>query len=420
MQKDILTQAQVIVIIKEIIEYFKDLYRIWLREKREIGVRYIREKPALGVIQCKLILAEKFLKRLKKLILYLNQNPHIGINYERKFLNLYEVEEVSDDTLWSYILLKNRESNLILAPQKKITSNIYENRWVKGFLLILIREMNRCIKEIENYEEKYKIEEYKNKLEEIKEKIEDEKRKIFPLLYLDFLNEIEPQFELKPTSVIKYNPLYNQIYRLYLEFNSFYLPCDMHSLNMGSLDEWYLYELWVFLKIFKQCREKFGENFKIINFFEEENGRIKLKIGELEEEKGQNAYIRWENGWELHYQKYFSTNERVGSYTEGVKPDVVIIDDKKNYYIFDAKEMLIKDLFREKGRNAIAQIHMYKECIKDLKTKENVVKGGYIVAPDISYEKKKYFDNEWRKEWGFGILIFQPDGKIDNIFEILE
>ncbi|MEN3047076.1 MAG: hypothetical protein ABDH49_08935 [Candidatus Hydrothermales bacterium] len=59
----------------------------------------------------------------------------------------------------------------------------------------------------------------------------------------------------------------------------------MGKLELSSFDEWLLFELWVFFEIFNQCKEKFGENFRLEKFFEEKERRIKLKIGELEKKK---------------------------------------------------------------------------------------------------------------------------------------
>lgn len=422
MARKILDEEDLKIIIKDITRYFRDIYRVWIEEKDKIGIRYVKEKPTIGAIQFSLIYRTNFLERVRKTILYLNNNPHIGIEEKREFLNPYEIEGIDDNTVYFYISLREGKSNLLVAPKRIITSNIYENRWAKGFLISILKEMNRIVKEIEGYEEKVD-EKRKEKLNELKEKIKREKKKIIPLMNLDFLKDLKPDFGLKPTSVIKYNPIYHRIYKFWFEFNSFYLPFNPELLDIEYIDEWKLFELWVFFKILDRMKERF-EIEEVKNFFEIEKGRIKLKIGGIKEGK-ERACIEFKNKWKLYYQKCFHDKEKIGSYTVPVTPDFTIVDSDGNYYIFDAKEMLIKDLFKEgreekkEKRDPISQIHQYKECIRDLTTGENVVKGAYIIIPKRKgMVDEKYYDNNWRKKWGFGILIFDPKEGVEDIWEI--
>ncbi|MEN3047075.1 MAG: nuclease domain-containing protein [Candidatus Hydrothermales bacterium] len=90
--------------------------------------------------------------------------------------------------------------------------------------------------------------------------------------------------------------------------------------------------------------------------------------------------------------------------------------------IFDAKKVSVKGLISEEEveerRTAIAQLHQYKEAIIDFKTKERVVKGAYAVIPrkarlPLSYEK--FFDDEYRKKYGFGVYVFEILGEKEEV-----
>jgi len=193
-----------------------------------------------------------------------------------------------------------------------------------------------------------------------------------------------------------------------------------------------------------------------MDLFKIDGNRIKLKIGEIEENKYESAKIEWEN-YSLYYQRQFEYNKTgIGSYTIKVRPDVIIEkreNSKIKMIIFDAKKMEAEDLVKDredielstdrlneyienlfsdeidketakskliqyvKGlikldrRTAIAQLHQYKECIVDFDNNgERIVKGAYAVIPrkgNVEDEEyMKFFEDEYRTEWGFGAFVF--------------
>jgi predicted component of viral defense system (DUF524 family) len=275
------------------------------------------------------------------------------------------------------------------------------------------------------------------------------------LLNLEFISDIKPEFEIRITPIIMNNPYYNAIYRFFIKWQSLCFPFEAKDLNLQSLDEWRLYELWVFVKIYKKLREKFGEP-KEMDLFKIDGNRIKLKIGEIEENKYESAKIEWEN-YSLYYQRQFEYNKiGIGSYTIKVRPDVIIEkreNSKIKMIIFDAKKMEAEDLVKDREdielsidrlneyienlfsgeidketakskliqyvngliklnrRTAIAQLHQYKECIVDFDNNgERIVKGVYAVIPrkgNVEDEEyMKFFEDEYRTEWGFGAFVF--------------
>jgi predicted component of viral defense system (DUF524 family) len=250
------------------------------------------------------------------------------------------------------------------------------------------------------------------------------------LLNLEFISDIKPEFEIRITPIIMNNPYYNAIYKFFIKWQSLCFPFEAKDLNLQSLDEWRLYELWVFVKIYKKLREKFGEP-KEMDLFKIDGNRIKLKIGEIEENKYESAKIEWEN-YSLYYQRQFEYNKKgIGSYTIKVRPDVVIEkreNSKIKMIIFDAKKMEAESLFKNKKSRirVIDQLHRYKECIIDFKSKERLVKGVYAVVPmkgDIGneYEKLKFFSYDYKKEFGFGFVVFEVlnEEGLDEIFKII-
>lgn len=418
-------------IIEDLIHYLKDLYRIWLNQKPEIFVKHAKEYLRVGVIQYRLLVETKFFERLQKAIFGLNINPHIKIKSEPVHSNFYEIDEVSPDIMNSYISLRQGETSTILAQKKIISLNTYENRFVKGFLIRILSAINELAKDLDEYldnEQIYNV--YKEKIEGMKKNIFDQKRKIHKLLSLDLFQEISEEFKVIPTPVIKYDPVYNNIYKLYLEFISYCVPFDIGEFNLQSFDEWLLFELWVFFEIFKQCFQKFGMDFEIKGWFKEEKGRIKLKIGELEEESERSAEINWKNGYSLYYQRSFGFHESdkgIGSYTVSIKPDVVLWNKNNDeILIFDAKKQTSSSLFKEPHdkRTAIAQLHQYKDAIIKFESQEKVVKGVYAIIhrkpQDLPYEYKKFFEDWYRKKYGFGVYVFEIFGKKEGVMDGME
>ena len=420
------TNTQIIKMIEDIIKNLKDLYRIWLKETYE-GVKVISttERLSMGVIQYKLLEDEKFFNKLKKAVLNLNRNPNIRIERELLYSLPYEIEEISTETINSYIsFYEENYGGKILAPKKIITKNTYENRFVKGTLIKILWGINELLFSLEEYKENLnKIKEYEEKIEDMRKKLLKRKKELNLLLNLEFINEIKPEFEIKLTPVIKNNPYYNMIYKLYLKFHQFCIPVELGELNLQSFDEWLLYELWVFFQILEKCKEKFGEKIKVKNFFEIEGRKIKLKIGEIEKEPERKGTpeIEWEN-FSLYYQKRFEfTKKGIGSYTIPVKPDIVLWNKNNNeIIIFDAKKETAGSLFKEKGarRSAIAQLHQYKESIINFKDKKRVVKGTYAIIPkrtSVEKEYEKFFDKNYRKEYGFGFYVFEVSGEKEEV-----
>jgi len=414
-------------IIKEIIEVLKDLYRIWIRNNREkISVIPSREKLNVGVIQFKLL--EEEFEKFKNIIINLSRNPHIHIRKEFLFSPVYEVEEISPQML-NYLISSKSESSTIYASKKIISNDIYENRFVKG---VLIRVLDGIKKLLKDLEELKGYEKYKKEINEMITKVEKRIREMNFLLNLEFISDIKPEFEIRITPIIMNNPYYNAIYRFFIKWQSLCFPFEAKDLNLQSLDEWRLYELWVFIKIYKKLREKFGEP-KEMDLFKIDGNRIKLKIGEIEENKYESAKIEWEN-YSLYYQRQFEykyNKTGIGSYTIKVRPDVIIEkreNSKIKMIIFDAKKMEAESLFKNKKSRirVIDQLHRYKECIIDFKSKERLVKGVYAVVPmkgDIGneYEKLKFFSYDYKKEFGFGFVVFEVlnEGGLDEIFKII-
>jgi len=412
-------------IIKEIIEVLKDLYRIWIRNNREkIPVIPSREKLNVGVIQFKLL--EEEFEKFKNIIINLSRNPHIHIRKEFLFSPVYEVEEISPQML-NYLISSKSESSTIYAPKKVISNDIYENRFVK---VILIRVLDWIKKLLKDLEELKGYEKYKKEINEMITKVEKRIREMNFLLNLEFISDIKPEFEIRITPIIMNNPYYNAIYKFFIKWQSLCFPFEAKDLNLQSLDEWRLYELWVFIKIYKKLREKFGEP-KEMDLFKIDGNRIKLKIGEIEENKYESAKIEWEN-YSLYYQRQFEYNKTgIGSYTIKVRPDVVIEkreNSKIKMIIFDAKKMEAESLFKNKKSRirVIDQLHRYKECIIDFKSKERLVKGVYAVVPmkgDIGneYEKLKFFSYDYKKEFGFGFVVFEVlnEEGLNEIFKII-
>lgn len=424
------TQEEMQKIVYDLTQYLKDIYRIWLKQKPAISVIPEKERLRVGVIQYKLLTESKFLERLQKAILYLNTNPHTKIITDLIYSHPYEIEEVSPEVLTSYTSLKNNECSTMLIPKKTITVNTYENRFVKGFLIKILKVINELVNDLKEYlvNPKYEIE--KDEKEKIKNMIENiikRKKVLYTLLNLDFLQKIPAEFEVRPTSVIKYNPVYNKIYKLYLEFNTCCVPFDSNKFNLQSFNEWLLFELWVFFEIFKQCREKFGESFKVENLFQVENGRVKLKIGEFEGFVERIPQIEWQNGYAIYYQKGFGfhySEKGIGSYTISVIPDIILWNmNNDELLIFDSKKQTIEELIKPKeGRTAIAQLHQYKESIIDFETQRRVVKGVYAIIhrkPDFSSspdsEYKKFFEERYRRKYGFGIYVFEILGEKEEL-----
>ncbi|MEN3047077.1 MAG: hypothetical protein ABDH49_08940 [Candidatus Hydrothermales bacterium] len=109
---------EIFKIMEDLVKYLKDLYRVYLKQRPEIETMIIKEKLKMGVIQYKLLTETIFFDELTRAILFLRVNPHTKIESCNVSYEPYEIEEISPDTITSYISLKNYEVSKILAPKK--------------------------------------------------------------------------------------------------------------------------------------------------------------------------------------------------------------------------------------------------------------------------------------------------------------
>jgi len=406
-----------------------NLYRIWIKKNKEDRIlEAIRQRAKIGVLQYELLLNSGYFKKFYSSILYLLRHPHTEIYSEKDLYHLHQIDEIDADVLLSYINMLNGESTKLLAIKKEITSDTYENRAIKGILIKLIQDMNYLIQDLE--EIKHKHQQYSKEINKIIDKIKEKRKRISLLSNIGFFKEIPPEFRLKPTPIFMFSPIYSRIYKIWQSYLSFYLPFETNELAVGLIVEWQLYELWVFITILNFVKSILGKPTDTQGIFNEEKGRIKLKIGEIVSEENLCFSLIWQNKWTLHYQKYIpiigKTNEEIVSYTLPVIPDVTLWNKNDNeIFIFDVKKMLIEEMarnrkYKEIRRTVISQLHQYKDAIIKRDTKEKVVKAAFAIIPKediIIKEYKKFLEHWYRKEYGFGFFIFEPqvNGKIENI-----
>jgi hypothetical protein len=110
--------------------------------------------------------------------------------------------------------------------------------------------------------------------------------------------------------------------------------------------------------------------------------------------------------------------DRLNEYIENLFSDKIDKETAKAKLI-----QYVKGLIKLDRRTAIAQLHQYKECIIDFKNKERIVKGVYAIIPrkgNVEDEEcMKFFENEYRTEWGFGAFVFDilNDDKLNKELE---
>lgn len=274
---------------------------------------------------------------IESLYLILN-NPHRKLIEKEVYKNFDEVDYIDENILID--ILQNPKSwsdnnpktpNIILQYQNYETFNTIENQFIKYFL---IEVENLILKLIERFE--FLSENFNNILNEIENFLSDE-----AFRDIDELNYFPSNSQL----LLKRDG-YREIFNIYRLLHSSFIPSFYNDLNLAFdlKDFATICEYYLLVEMIKEFKKESGE---IKKFKLDENLKIYNTIYE-------KAYIEFENGLKLYYQKTFT----IYSFLK-FRPDFYIeFEDKR--VIFDAKFRV----FKKNRKDILKNMHYYRDSLK--------------------------------------------------------
>ena len=372
------TEAEFFVIIKNI---FDDLFKAFRRIEESPHHRIIKKRNVRPAARVKSINRQS--------IKWLNKNSQ---HYNRK-LQLPEK---------------------ILAVEKKLSYNNFENKFLKWVFTELIKRLH-------SFKDKY-LDYKQNPDQDLVNKIEKMIRKLKLTLKRSFLEQVGELQKIDSISlVLQMAPGYKEIYRYYLMLlKGLSVNGEIFRLSIKEL--WQLYEYWTFLKLNRLLQNKY----KMIknNIIELDYSGINVTLS-----KGAQAEVEYINPiTEEVFTLSYNTQTGDGI-TTNQKPDNILSlskkDSKYHYkFIFDAKYRL--NMAEEGTRYGnrykgipgpeeadINTMHRYRDAVaaelSESKYQRTMV-GAYVLFP--YHDQQKFKNHQFYKsidKINIGAFPFLPD-----------
>lgn len=362
-----------------------------------------------------------FFDELKKIMNGIRLNPHRSLVGMNCYSELYELESCGDDIVVPLVtadrfihpkveipIISNYFGNdkipeRILNRKKEITFDVYENRMLKHFLIILNQHLstfelfideknkiNSSIRDESKYEqENQQIDNRSAKFEEIRKSCSTYRKGVRNLLQMPFLETVGDFEGFKgSTPILEKESNYSRFYKLHLEYKKNFKQEFKLSdcVSLGLEDTPKLYEYWCILKIM----DLLNIEYNLLNFVDKRFGQFGvIKIPEDE--------ALYRNGrYQIIYQKNYQVKKigdmGIGSYSGNMRPDIVIEifegNEIKEVIIFDPKYRTLIGGAKNPGdkidNEPINKMHVYKDSIisknESLEMKR-LVKKAVIVHP---------------------------------------
>lgn len=359
-----------------------------------------------------------FFDELKKIMNGIRLNPHRSLVGMNCYSELYELESCGDDIVVPLVTAnrfihskvkvpvisnyfgKDKIPERILNRKKEITFDVYENRMLKNFLIILnqhlsnfelfIDEKNKINSskkdESKSEQENLQIENMSAKFEEIKKSCSTYRKGVRNLLHMPFLETVGDFEGFKgSTPVLEKESNYSKFYELYLEYKkNFKQEFMLHDcVFLGLEDTPKLYEYWCLLKIMDILNIEYELSHMIDNRF---------GIINIPEDEQLNRNRGYQVLYQKRYQKKKTEDNGVGSYSGDKVPDIVIeiLEGKeiKDIILFDPKYRISIGAGKNPEENidadSINKMHAYKDSIISIDESfemRRLVKKAVIVHP---------------------------------------
>jgi len=360
----------------------------------------------------------------------IKESPHHRLIKKRRVKSSAKVKKVSRQSLkWlnknsQFYDQKSKLPEKMLAVEKKMSYDTFENKFVRWIFKRLIKKLN-------HFEKKYEYNK-RNPDSKIFQEIKRMKKELEFNLKDSFLDQVGELYKIDSISlVLQMAPGYRELYKYYLMLlKGLSLNGEIFQLSMKQL--WELYEYWTFLKLNRILSDKYE--------------LIKQDIVELDYSginvtlsKSRDAKVRYKNP-DTDEEFTLSYNSFSGdSATTRQRPDNILSLEKDNSdvqykFIFDAKYRVNPAYENSSYANkyqgipgpeedTINTMHRYRDAISsevnDEEYKSTMV-GAYVLFPyhnQENFRKHKFYKSI--DKVNVGAFPFLP-GSTELIAEFLD
>jgi|GEM_PF-1330420 len=398
------------------------------------------KKTTIGRKGAKLPLAQlellnEYLEQIIRAVEQIAKNPRKKLNSLRNEIPLDQVKQMDEQALLSLLTnpgkwvkanqipdslkrLAQRTQGYLFESvnevQKRVSFDTYENAFIKGFLLKILRltqQLEGILKQSLNALSQDLIQ--KSIALRNLEKVTEYRKALQNSLKLPFLQEVKPAEHLQEVTVtLLKHPAYRRLHQNYLKFLLGLSPIGLETLSLSLERTYQLYEYWCFLKITEYFVQRYqDESVDASTLFtvSPEHGGISLRL-----KHGEESCVQINKNLKIYFQRHYNhyaSNDQIktGSYSFLMKPDIVVEKVEGNQrltIIFDPKYRVGSDTIKA----ALGDMHKYKDALVD-KDLNRVVQAAFILVPNVPSEfaiQERYLPFEYKSKHGFGVCVLRP------------
>ena len=298
--------------------------------------------------------------------------PHKELVEFSELVDFHEVTDLDEDVILDIVYNPERlietssgvvvidgksySPTKVLQKKKFETFDTPENRFVKYFLSELILWCDRVLEE-------YKVK-TKDKIREDKARAETDDienlRDYLECFWNDPIFSDVGEMTVVPLSsqVLLKREGYRDVLELWLMFRSYVPFFGELARAIANKDIPKLYEYWCFFKLIEELGKILGRC-----------KSLEVPVDPSAEIKDSKAYVEFESGWRLYYNKYFKGYSWIG-----LKPDFALYKGRELKGVFDAKFKLVVDMEGKEEFYKIDEKFSYRPTIRTWAKIEDIYK----------------------------------------------
>lgn len=215
------------------------------------------------------------------------------------------------------------------------------------------------------------------------------------------------------------DPRYRQFHRLWRDMSLGIASVFGDFLNMPLARTFDLYELWCFLRLLRAAAPRAGGSLDLGELFLADSSGLTLASGAVSVPLGESGLTLC---FQRRYREYWREQDRIGSFSRDMQPDIVIEDRSPSATRGDALRLIVIDAKYRIGaslHDALSSAHMYRDAIVRGTGDgiEGAVTAAYLLAPDSPFIAPEWretrlparlFHPDYRRTFRFGAVTLQP------------
>jgi len=305
----------------------------------------------------------------------------------------------------------------VSTGRQQISYNVYENQFLKHFLVRLSRVVHRTQMHLFDAARDGALDPALRTLARRRlDELATYRRTLYNLLELDFLKGVSPLRTVQPvTPTLRKDPAYARFYALYRQFDRAITPFSGGPFELSLEKTWQLYEYWCFFQVIAALRKIVGETSQFdARFLQPHADRVSLALPQAEVHLNDHLRVYFQKTYSYYGWQSTRTPTRSGTYSHEMRPDISIEIDTPDGQIAQIVVLDPKYRVSENSLNeAMNDLHRYKDAIIGA-DRRRLVQTALALCPTDARGKALYFQGDYIRTHGLGCVVLCP-GATDNV-----